>query len=364
MTDARRRLKRIVKLWVLRIARTVGLFHLSRWVTRNSFIIIGWHGVSIRDEHQRFPEYFLQPETLKQRLEYLDAYFSIVPLEEALRQQAEGCIKPHQVVLTFDDGMLNLRKSALPELRRAKAPATVYLVSDTLRRETSITLDLLVREAFLTTERVELGGETIPGLRIERWRSVEERLTAARQCHAHMSEMTSYEERWDYAKPLIEKLGIRCAEVEKSGLWSYLNTADLREMMPLGVDFQLHSHLHQIVGEMGDRLGDDTRTCRETIEHETRREARDYCYPSGCWGRWCWPHLTEAGVRSAVTCKLGPNFRDTPALALRRYIDTNTNTPIEFEALTSNFLWFVHLLFHPSRWRVPSEAPSEDTAPL
>ena len=67
-------------------------------------------------------------------------------------------------------------------------------------------------------------------------------------------------------------------------------------------------------------------------------------------------------MRGAVTCKLGPNFRRTPTLALRRYIDEEAITQLEFEALASNFLWLLHVFTHPMRWYEPTEAPSELTS--
>ena len=49
----------------------MGLFQMARWITRRGFVVIGWHGVSMDDEHERIPAYFVSPTTLRRRLEHL-----------------------------------------------------------------------------------------------------------------------------------------------------------------------------------------------------------------------------------------------------------------------------------------------------
>ncbi|MBC20518.1 MAG: hypothetical protein CMJ74_09705, partial [Planctomycetaceae bacterium] len=59
---------KLVMLWAM---RSLGLFAIARLLTRRCFTIVGWHGVSFADEHERLPEYFVSVETLQKRLRFL-----------------------------------------------------------------------------------------------------------------------------------------------------------------------------------------------------------------------------------------------------------------------------------------------------
>ena len=62
-----------VKIAILWIARLLGLFHLGRIITRRGLWIVGWHGVSLDDEHMRVPNYFVSVDTLRKRLAHQQA---------------------------------------------------------------------------------------------------------------------------------------------------------------------------------------------------------------------------------------------------------------------------------------------------
>src|SRR5262249_35854225 len=55
-------------------ARAVGLFGLSRLLTRDALRIVCWHGTSLADEHRVFPGLFLSPDELERRLLALHRY--------------------------------------------------------------------------------------------------------------------------------------------------------------------------------------------------------------------------------------------------------------------------------------------------
>ena len=62
------------------------------------------------------------------------------------------------------------------------------------------------------------------------------------------------------------------------------------------------------------------------------------CATLAASGHWIlWPWLTEAGVVSATTCDAGLNYRDTPRLALKRFLDAEDVPHIRFEAELAGF---------------------------
>ncbi len=86
--------KEIIKETVLRVSRATGMTAAARVLTRGGFNIIGFHGVSLEDEHVRFPTLFISPEAFERRLQFLVRHYSVVPLQEVLEQHRNGRIRP------------------------------------------------------------------------------------------------------------------------------------------------------------------------------------------------------------------------------------------------------------------------------
>lgn len=350
----RQSLKRIF----LRVAKACGLFDFARWRLRGTVSIIAWHGVSIGDEHQLFADYFITPHTLNDRLAFLARHFSIVSLDEAVRQLRQGQLQPRQVVLTFDDGDVSFLTHALPVLKQWQAPATVYVVSSGLHRRTTA-LNMAVRELLLRTAAVQAPGELFADRQPRPIDTLVQRQQAGDLAVAAMNQRAEYAERLEFAQQIAKTLGLDWNRLFGDQHWDYMVADEVRQCGQAGFDIQLHSDLHRTTVEMQDDLLEDTVRCRQQIEAVTGRDARDYCYPSGLWTRRCWPLLEQAGVRSAVTCRLGPNFPDTPLLALRRYVDGQSISQLEFEALVSGFSWYVNWWLGRTDRSQPTEAVTE-----
>ncbi|MFO0916586.1 MAG: polysaccharide deacetylase family protein [Pirellulales bacterium] len=351
-------MRQFLKRILLRVAKACGLFAFARWRLRGTVAIIAWHGVSIGDEHELFADYFITPQTLSDRLAFLQQHFHIVSLDEAVRQLQLGQLAPRQVVLTFDDGDVSFLTQAIPVLQRWQAPATVYIVSSGLDRRTTA-LNMAVRELLLRTTAVHAPGELFADQQARPIDTLAQRQQAGDLAVAAMNQRAEYAERIEFAQRVSTALGIDWQRLFGDQHWDYMVADEVRRCVDAGYDMQLHSDLHRTTVEMQDELLDDTVRCRQQIEAVTGRTAIDYCYPSGLWTRRCWPMLEQAGVRSAVTCRLGPNFPDTPLLALRRYVDGQSISQLEFEALVSGFSWYVNWWLGRTDRSQPSEAVTE-----
>ena len=149
--------RKVLKRAILQASRLTGLTALGRTLTRHGFNIIGFHGVSLADEHARFPTLFISPESFERRLQFLSRHYEIVPLQDAVAQHREGRIRPHQVVLTFDDGFYNFLGRAVPILERYHAPATVYVVTSEVESGAPA-FNLLAKDLVLSSRRREASG--------------------------------------------------------------------------------------------------------------------------------------------------------------------------------------------------------------
>lgn len=326
---------------------------MARLLTRRGFRIVGWHGVSFQDEHKRLPQYFVSVETLQQRLLFLQKHFHFTSLEEAVTRHASGSIASNQVVLTFDDGMYNFAARAVPVLKNFSAPATVYVVTSTMQRPTLAGM-LLIQDMFgrttITKTPTGLCG-VMESQDLSGPKGRAECISLFQEQYLNVDE--------DSEKPFLTELA-KGLEVHVNGqlagdTWRMLATEEVRELSSSGISVQLHTHNHRDVVRYPDTVYDEAKTCREIIEAVTGSQAVDFCYPTGYWTKAAWDPLLKAGVRSGVTCNGGPNFRSTPALALRRQIDTECLSQIEFEFALSGLQWILRGLFRPASWFQPAE---------
>ena len=110
----------------LGIARVV---HHSKW-RRKRLLILCYHGVSMRDEHEWNPRLYMSPSALEARLRILrDTGSAVLPLDAAVEQLYAGTLPPRAVALTFDDGYVDFSEQAWPLLKKYEMPATVYLTT-------------------------------------------------------------------------------------------------------------------------------------------------------------------------------------------------------------------------------------------
>jgi peptidoglycan/xylan/chitin deacetylase (PgdA/CDA1 family) len=99
-----------------------------------SLLVIMYHRVLPADHPDRAteqPGMYVSPETLAMHLETLKRHFTLVHLDDWLGlAQSDQALPRNACAVTFDDGWRDNYQYAFPILRRAGAPATIYLVSD------------------------------------------------------------------------------------------------------------------------------------------------------------------------------------------------------------------------------------------
>ncbi len=347
--------RKAFKRTILEVSRAVGVMALSRSLTRGGFNIVGFHGVSLVDEHLRFPTLFISPESFERRLKFLTTHYRIVPLEDVVQQHRVGRIRPKQVVLTFDDGFYNFLGRAIPVLKKFGAHATVYVVtSDVVSGEPPF--NLLVRDLILSTPRSHaIGLPHAPddpcdlstlSLRNALVSAVVEALNA--RC-------VTAADRFAFCRTLSEALDVDVDAKLRARIWDRLTPAEVRRVVDEGFSVQLHTHTHRNVIAYRRQVRDEVRTNRQILERLSGTRAVHFCYPLGLWDRAAWADLAAEGVESAVTTRNGPNYPQTPALALRRYLTGEAMSELEFEFGLSGLRWLVRAALKSANRFEPSE---------
>jgi peptidoglycan/xylan/chitin deacetylase (PgdA/CDA1 family) len=315
-----------------------GGFHLckhSRW-RQNRLLILAYHGISLRDEHLWDPAMFLTPEKFARRLDLLERKgYSVVTLDEGLRRLAAGDLPPASVAITFDDGMYNFHRAALPILERFGFPATLYLTTFYSDFQEPV-FDGLSSYMLWKSRTRKLDMEAITGARTVFNLADENQRTAARRAildHAAQSRFSAVEKA-GFSERLASHLSFDLDGIRRSRLLGLMTPDEVADASMRGVSIELHTHRHRLPLDRGAlfREIDDNRM---RIERITGRTPRHFCYPSGYFNPTVVPWLQERGIVSAATCEPGLTSRNTDCMSLPRLVDVSALGESEFEGWLS-----------------------------
>jgi peptidoglycan/xylan/chitin deacetylase (PgdA/CDA1 family) len=318
----------------LALSKHLGLSHLlarSEW-RRRRLLVLCYHGVSLHDEHEWDPGLHISPEQFERRLTLLQRNrCTVLPFAEAIRRLSEDSLPERAVTLTFDDGYYDFMVKAWPVLQRFHYPATVYLT--TARVEHNFPIVNLFASYVLWRSRTQvLDGRGVPGLSgryelrtpAQRERVVRE-MDQAVQRLAHTAQ-----EKDRIVKELVDRLGLDYEALLASRVLTLMRPDEVKQMASLGVDFQLHTHLHRTPDD-ADVFVRDVLQNKTRVEALTGTAADHLCYPSGMYRLSYLPGLRRAGIASGTTCDPGIAVRASEPLLLPRFVDTGTITDVEFE---------------------------------
>ncbi len=346
------------KLILYRAARALGLFGLARRLTRKRLCILAYHGFAQGDEAQFRGKLFITPATFARRLDLLKHRgYRVLPLGQAVQDQQQRRVAPDSVVITIDDGYASTLSVAAPLLRARGFPATVYLTSYHMQTQTPVydlIIAYLVWKAGLPAARLAWPAESRP-------QDLDLATPAAReQVVARLTEqghrLASEAERMGLARALADALGLDFDAIVAGQAFRLLTPAEARQLPDWGVEIGLHTHRHRFPPG-------DLAACRREIADNQAYLAREvgpvtlhFCYPSGVYDPGQWPALAEAGLASATTCDTGLVRPGDERFGLRRFLDGEMVSDIEFEAEVSGFAELLRGLLRVDR-RAAGSAP-------
>jgi peptidoglycan/xylan/chitin deacetylase (PgdA/CDA1 family) len=308
-------MNRTIKNAALQTLRSAGVFSIASHILRkNNLLILCYHGISMRDEHEWEPGLFMPPARFREALRWLrDARASVLPLTEAVQRLHAGTLPPRSVAITFDDGFVDFHKFAFPLLREFAFPATLYLT--TYYSHFRLPIFNLVLDYVLWK-----GGVTGP----DRTSELKSQLDRA------AAENEDAEGKDAMARALAESLGVDYESILRERLFQIMTPEEAAATAVGGIEIELHTHRHRtpIDRELFTREIKDN--ARE-IAAITGKLPRHFCYPSGVTAAEFLPWLRECGVETATTCVHGLARQSSEPLLLPRFLDGCGVGKLDFE---------------------------------
>jgi len=351
MAEKRKRTKRIA----LHAMRALGLFALARYLSRRRLRILCYHGFSIGDQHAYAPVMFMRPETFERRLLLLRRLkYPVLSLDEAIFKLQTRAIRHNEVVITIDDGWKTTLTLAAPLLVKHAMPACLYLTTYYAEREAAV-FNVVVRYMLRRTRRtraVLLG--ISPEIDGDYDISGNEDLIAQRWI-AFGEQRLSWPQRQDFLRTLALQLELDFEEVTEGQRFSLLSSSDIPKLVECAMAIELHTHRHRLPRSDFAAAAEEIDANRAAIERLGGGFATHFCYPSGEYSPDHAQWLAQLGIVSATTCDAGSNSSDDSPFFLRRYMDRDDASDIEFEAELSGVADFMRRL--RGAMAAPAETP-------
>lgn len=309
----------------------------SRW-RRGRLLILCYHGVSLRDEHEWHPKLYIAPAVLERRMRVLaENGYRMLALSDAIRRLYSGSLPERSVAVTFDDGAYDFYRQAYPVLARYRVPVTVYLTSYYCAHNRPVFGQIC--SYILWKQRHAPGPSPGPihGAAPMDLRSPGGRRTACRELLDHAERCRlSTEEKDELAARLAYSLGMDYEALRKSRIVQLMNAGEIAELSAAGVEFQLHTHRHRTPRDR-DLFRREIVENRQTILSMTGKSACHFCYPSGDVDPLFLPWLREMNIASATTCEPGIATPDSDPLLLPRFLDSSEVSDVEFASWLTGF---------------------------
>ena len=331
-----------MKILFYKICRYLGLFWVAKLFFRNKLLILCYHGVSVRDEHQWWPGVFMSEVRFHRRMQLLKQHgYQVLGLSEALSLLKSGDLPPSSIVITADDGYLNSPQTLCKHCAEFNFPLTIYVTSYYVQRRNPI-FKLMVQYLFWRTDKRYLVGDlSFAGITETKEidLSNDDGKKWLNSIIDYGQNCSTEEERQNILIRLCELMDFDYEAMKNEGMFMLMDEHDLRRISDNDVDIQLHTHRHCFPLTREDAM-QEINDNRAVLEPIINKSLTHFCYPSGVWDKSHHPFLKEQNIESATTCRLGFVTKESDFLALNRYLDKDDISENEFLAEISGFLTF------------------------
>jgi len=324
---------KLLKQSTLTACRHLGLLRMmasSSWRHRR-LLILCYHGLALKDEHQWEPLLYVTPAHFRRRMEMIaDGGFTVLHLDSAIGMLKNGALPPKSIVITFDDGFYDFYEVAFPALQEFGFPATVYQTTYYADHRFPI-FNLVVNYIFWRAHRRTFDTGKF-GLR----QSFDLSKLAGREYATNAFRTFARDHFYTPAQKdalaagIAAELGVDYDEIRSLRMLQLMTAVEITEVSERGIDIQLHTHRHRTPHD-AKLFTREIRDNREWIRTRIGRQPSHFCYPSGIYRHEFLPWLREENIASAATCEIGLAAKDCNPLLLPRLSDSANLSEAEFD---------------------------------
>ncbi|PYT27573.1 MAG: hypothetical protein DMG58_20075 [Acidobacteria bacterium] len=328
------RIKKSLKNAALSALRKSGVHRVvSRLNRRDSkLLILCYHVIALRDEHEWLGGLYISLERFRQRLEILRAcHANVMTLDEGLACLKTDSLPPRSVVITFDDGFYDFYRHAMPTLQAFGYASTLYVSTYYSQFRLPI-FNLIINYLLWKSRNSEMDFPLIELGKCMPTRNERERAQVV-QAIVHWADsrkMTTLDKN-HFASELATRFHLDYDELVRSRILQIMSPDEIAAATKAGVQVELHTHRHRTPRDR-DLFNREICDNRARILEYTGRNPVHFCYPSGDYALEFLPWLRDLNVKSATTCELGLAKRQSDPLLLPRVLDATDIDDVDFES--------------------------------
>ncbi len=224
--------------------------------------IVCYH--SVATNHPFLPrKLYISPENFIEQMYVIERHFQIISFDDIEEVKARRISFP--IIVTFDDGLMDNYKVALPILKKLGIKATFYLNTLPLENEQVLwthNLDILYRACDIKTLKKVLlkRGDTVDGtLALSKY-------VARNYGYEEILELLDHLNSLSGIKPDARKL--------------YMGQNEIKDLLKSGMEVGCHGRTHCNLVKVDD-VSNEILPAKESLESLCKREVKTFAYPFG-----------------------------------------------------------------------------------
>jgi len=303
-----------------------GIARIFSYWNRDKLIILCFHSLSVKDEHQFWPGVFISKEKLIKVLDYLArSRFNVVSLDDAERHLRGEINLKYPVVITVDDGWRSSIEELLPTFNTYQFPSTVYVTTYYCDHQLPVVNVLL--QYWLWQKPTDTFEVTF---RKQQFFYTDDTASKIQAIEKDMKTFND-DEKIAFLLTIAQSLGVSEDAISSKQFHNACYT-ELRSVIasPL-VNVQLHTHTHKLPVD-AEAIRREIQKNREVLTKQLGKQKSyvHFCYPSGIWFPEHIPELHALGIRTATTLDEGLNKRTEHPLKLKRNLMVDNRSLNQF----------------------------------
>ena len=325
-------LRALQKRAALHALKILGGFWLCRMLTRRRLRILCYHGISVGDQNEFAPILFMRPDTFRRRMALLrNLNVRVVSLSYAIALLRGNEVRHGETVITIDDGWKSTLNLGIPILREFGLSACLYATTHYCERPVDV-FNVAVRYLLWKTSLREVVLAGLHPALDGAYRVKADTEAVALHWIGAAERNLTWQQRQILLVDLCGALGLDAKVELRDERFRLMTEQDIERCHHFDIDVQLHTHRHSLSSTSFEEVAREVNENRLVLCRAKRTDCTHFCYPSGSYAKHHERWLTLLGVDSAATCDIGLNRFGSSLYFLKRHLDRDDASDIEFEA--------------------------------